>query len=519
MRVRLCAVAGVLAMLLPAGAARARNLFTLDSGPASAGHLAEDGAGTAYVAWVHHAAAGDSDYAMFCKIPNGGRCTSPVALPIPDASPGDPTKGVTGAFPILDGTTVFVVAPRYVQDDVILYESISGGPFTSTTFPSSTTPGAGPYSNKTDPSNVFLRGDTFVIAADNAGLGFSEFGAHQGNFTFTDPQGTVADSTMGLDSSGKPVIAYYNLASGAQDPILFYRFNDTMPPTGIPSAINESNWSANPVQAASGQEPRLAGGPSGLLMAANEYPSSASTVPTLLTVRKWGGTGFGAPLVLTNDKSTGLFDGGAAVQTPGGHVLVAWPTARAGDLEQVMRLYISTNGGASFGGHVDIAKVGDAYASGDNAQLAGNDNGQGWITFRDSRGLEVADFNPVPAYVPPPYKGPTKTGTAKAPGGIRVTLKVPAKCVAASQKFNPTAGLKVKHRRGRKVSIKKVVFSLDGHTIKTRRHKPFSATITIPAGASHSVHTIKATITFLIKRAHHKPRTLTRTVKVKVPIC
>jgi hypothetical protein len=174
----------------------------------------------------------------------------------------------------------------------------------------------------------------------------------------------------------------------------------------------EANW-IGPSGIANGDEPNLSGGASGLFLVSDDYATGASPEPTVLTVRKYGAGTFGAPITLGNDPTTLLFDGGAIAQSPSGKVAVAWPTTRASDGARVMRLYTSTNGGTTFAASLDIAHIGPAYGIGDNAQLAPADDGSGWLTFLDSGGLEVADFN-VPASVPTPPRPTSLTGQRAA---------------------------------------------------------------------------------------------------------
>jgi len=62
------------------------------------------------------------------------------------------------------------VAPRYVDNNVVLYTSVNGG----ASF------GAGQviegsYSSKTNPTDVFLLGSEFLIGGYNSGVGVSGF--------------------------------------------------------------------------------------------------------------------------------------------------------------------------------------------------------------------------------------------------------------------------------------------------------------------------------------------------------
>lgn len=527
-------VAAVAATVLLPTAARANNRFSLDATPASPGNVVQDASGTAYVGWAHSAGGENPDVAMFCKIPRGGTCASPISLPLPltyGESSLSGVDGVSGAFPV-SGTDgyVYVVVPRYVRNDVILYASNDGGQsFVHAVYPSSMTPGAGPYSNKTGPTNVLFSGGDFLIAGNNAGLGFSEVGSSTGNFSFASPgDGGVAGSTMGLDTAGNPVVAYWNLTSPPTS-LLFYRYD------GSGAKANEANW-IGPNAIAAGDEPRLAGGPSGLLLAADDY-SPAGPDPRVLTVRKYNGTNFDAPVSLGDDPTTQLFAAGTIGQSPSGRVAVAWPTSRAGDNARVMRLYVSTNGGASFGVAADVARIGDAYGLEDNAQIAAADDGQGWLTFRDAGGLEVADFSPVtpfvapgggggggggasPAPTPPAFSGANRTIATSIGGGASVTLKLPKTCLQPRQAFKAYVGTKVKHQLAHTVhaAVRKVTFSLDGVKLATVKHKPFRLVIATLAGAARSVHVVKARITVRVRKGSHV-KTVTKTLKGKIAIC
>jgi hypothetical protein len=494
------AIAATLGLAAPAAA---NDLFTLDAQATSAGHLAEDAAGTAYVTWTRRASPGLPDSPMFCKIPPGGQCTAPIALPIPAAV--DVTDGVAGVFPVFGpGSTVYVVAPRYVKDDIVIStnggQSFGAGVLT-----------AGGYSNKTEPTNVLLSGSLLMIGAFNPGLGFSTAGLAAGNFSFASPgSGGVATSSMGLDgAAANPVEAYWNLSDPYQ--MFFYRYK------GSGTITEEANWEG-PTAIGNGYETKLAGGASGLFLVSQDY--SGGAYPTALDVRRYQGTSFGAPLTLANDSSTDLFSGGAIAESPSGLVAVAWPGTRGGDQAHVMRLFVSSNGGAGFA-ETDVAHIGDAYAIGDNAQLAIGDNGAGWLTFRDAGGLRMADLNPIAPYVPPTFKGKEKT-IAKPVGDFELTLRLPKSCLQSRQPFYAGAGKRVRHKVAKalrsKLTLIKASFSFDGRKLKTLKKKPLKLLIEpgpLPAG---STHTVKVRVT-AIARKHGRKKKVVRTLKGQITIC
>jgi hypothetical protein len=506
----LIAVLAIAAMLGLAAPAAANDLFTLDPQATSAGHLAEDASGNAYVTWTRKASGGLPDSPMFCKIPPGGRCTAPIALPIPGAV--DASDGVAGVFPVLGpGSTVYVVAPRYVKNDVVIWTSTNSGQ----SFDAGTL-NAGGYSNKSEPTNVLLSGSTLLIGAFNPGLGFSTTPAAGGagaNFEFASPgSGGVATSSLGLDGSGNPVEAYWNLSDPYQ--MFFYRYK------GSGTITTEANWEG-PTAIGNGYETKLAGGASGLFLVSQDY--SGGAYPSALDVRRYQGTGFGAPLTLANNSSIDLFAGGAIAQSPSGLVGVAWPGTRGGGQARVMRLFLSSNGGASFT-ETDVAHIGDSYALGDNPQLALGNSGAGWLSFRDAGGLRMADLNPIAPYVPPklpPFKGKEKT-IAKPVGDFELTLRLPKSCLQSQQPFYAGAGKRVRHKVAKalrsKLTLVKASFSFDGRKLKTLKKKPLKLLIEpgpLPAG---STHTVKVRVTAIARKHGHKKKVV-RTLKGQITIC
>lgn len=447
--------------------AQANNLFTLDAAASSPGNVVEDAAGTAYVAWVHEGAGGAAS-ASYCKIPRGGSCAAPISL----AASGQ----VTGAFPVLGtGSTVYVVAPLYPEHGVVVWTSTDGGQ----SFGAGVVHENG-YSAKTDPTDVLLRGSTFYIGAHNAGLGFSTFGGTEGGFNFSEA-GAVAGSSFALDASGNPVEAYWADESGPRAAsIRFYRYN------GSGGLDTESNWTppkAKGTEVGPGYEPSLAGGASGLLLA---YQDASEEATAPLLVRKYNGTTFGAPVTLDSDPTYRYYENGTIAQSPSGEVAVAWPWSNS----SVIRLFISTDGGSTF---APASAIASTQGGGNDVRLALASDGQGWVTFVDDHGLELADLNPLTPQGQQPGPGgspagnPPSTGTAAKPTGTTtspkptatsithsvtvagnvVTLSTPSGCVRAGV-VRAVLSVRSAKRKGKLVvKIYKVVFSVDGKTSKT----------------------------------------------------
>ncbi len=506
------AVASLALAVYPA-ASGANDLFTLDAKPTSAGHVIVDGAGNAYVGWTTESSGINPEVPKFCKIPPGGTC-SPISLPIPSAT--TLSDSVSAAIPVFGpGNTVYVVGPRYAHDDVIFWTSGNNG----ASFDGGTERNF--YSSKTDPTDVFLSGSTFLIGAYNAGVGFSTAevaGLGGGSINFAEPGPSVGSSSMGLDSGGNPVIAYWNL-SDPPYPLRFYRYK------GPGSITSEASWEG-PKSIASGYQPSLAGGPGGLFMVSQDY--TGGQYPDAIDVRRFDGGTFGPPKTLAVDPTTNLFVGGSIAQSASGNrISVAWPGARGGDGAYVMRLFTSTDGGATYS-ESHIAHIGDAYAIGANAELATTDGGSGWIVFTDNTGLRIADLNPIagpapgPEPVPPIYKGKTKTIVKKA-GPFLITLRLPKSCLQSRQRFFIGVGKRKRRALTKKLGggtlrFTKVVFIYDGKKLKVKKRKPFRYLVDPGPLAPGSIHPVKAKVTAILTKGNREKK-IKRTLKGTVKAC
>ncbi len=416
------------ALALPA-AAQANNLFTLDSQAEVNGPIVTEASGTGYVAWDRQAASPSSEPdVLFCKIPRGGTCTAPILLPLPGGS----YQGIVQPFPVL-GThsgEVYVVGPRYAQNDTLIWTSTDGGEKFSA---AKVGPNPGGYPGKTsvgdvlldpdNPSSIPAGEDYFGIAANNPGLGYG-FTANQivsgsTSFTFEHPgAGGVASSTLGYvtgeitdsfthNKIHPEVEAYYNLSNPAE--VFFYRYYAK----GGNVDGEEKGWEG-PYKVTDGYEPRLAGGPDGLFLLSTDLAPGAPVEeqPSVIDVRKYNEATreFGAPTTIANiPTSVGtLFTSGDIYENPEtGTLYVAQPVLNGG--EYVMRLWESTDGGVTFHGERNIATIGGAYS--EIPRLAVAADGQGWLTFKDEGGLEVADLNALPGPAPTPTPTPTPSPT------------------------------------------------------------------------------------------------------------
>lgn len=514
-RLLLALAATALCLALFSSTAAAGNRFDLDPSATSAGNLAEDAAGNAYIGWM------DEGSPKFCKIPAGGTCTSPITLSYAGA------KAPTQIHPVLgSGNTVYLVGPSYDGSDVEVWTSTNGG--ASFGAPESS-PG---YPGKTEPNSVLLSGSDFLVGGSHPGVGFAEIpvsGAAGSAFEFTGASGAYSlQASLGLAAPGDPVEVWWEYAG--VEPIMFSRYK------GTGSLTSESDWTT-PTEAVKGEAPRLAGGAAGLFLLSNDF-SAGSSEADQVDVRKYSTAtfSFGSPLTLSSGPVYDARTGGAIGESPSGLVAVASPQSIGATRE--MQLYFSSNDGASFGAPVDIANIGPEYESGINAQLTVNNAGGGWLTFLDEGGLEVADLAPVPVpapvvgppapvgvgtpekTTPKPYSGATTTTTTPV-GGELLTLKVPKACLAAEQPFYVGVGKEKRHGIAKqlhtKITVSKINFSFDGLK-KTLTKKPFRWLIKPPALAPGHRYVVNARVSVGVQKGR-QTKTLVKTLKGQVSIC
>jgi hypothetical protein len=435
------------AVALPA-AAQANNLFSIDPDASTVGPIVTEVAGNGYLAWEHKP-AGSSEAAstIFCKIPLGDSCTDPLTLPLPGSTSSgeEPVQPyvVLGSQPNI----VYVVGPRYTPDDTLIWTSENDGTsFSAARTIDSYASGTGVGDVLLNPLHLASKGsptsDQFDIASFNPGIFFSEAGnlvTKPLSFAFASPGGFASESTLGFTKAGLPVEAYWTDLTPEE--VLYYR--NTKAP-----AYEEKNWTG-PTKVAEGYIPRLASGPDGLFMLSQDYlpGESQENAPAVLELRKYKeNTGtFEAPVQIARDSSSGLFDQGNLFENPEtGALYVVWPEI-SGEA-YVMKLWESTDGGQTFHGERNIAAIGFGYEGPPRLAVAGN--GQGWLTFKDEGGLEVADLNPLvfpttpitvtPTPTPTPTPAPTPlptttTTTQSGAGSSGASITVPQGTAVSDQ--------------------------------------------------------------------------------------
>jgi hypothetical protein len=175
-------LAAIAVTALSTASAYARNLYTLDRAADSNGPIVVDAAGHGYITWLRKASSSSApDSVMFCKIPANGRCTTPIRLPLPAAS-DDSEGGTSQPYVVLAAhSEVWVVAPRYVLDDIVYWVSTNGGrrfsPPVDVNAPNDYAGGTSVDGVLLEPNEPYI-GDTppvayFDIASTDPGVGYS----------------------------------------------------------------------------------------------------------------------------------------------------------------------------------------------------------------------------------------------------------------------------------------------------------------------------------------------------------
>jgi photosystem II stability/assembly factor-like uncharacterized protein len=138
------------------------------------------------------------------------------------------------------------------------------------------------------------------------------------------------------------------------------------------------------------------------------------------------------------------------------------------------------------------------------------------VTFRDRAGNSATASASIQISAAAPARAPaTVTHSVTVPGGT-IKLSSPKACVPAGTSFTATLSFKKSTKKGaKKVKVTKVVFSIDGKTVKTDKKAPFKQTLTVRSLLAGSKHKLKARAT--IKVRHGKSPT--KSVSASFGVC
>jgi hypothetical protein len=360
--------------------------WTLAPSADTGGAILVDASGQGYVAWDITGTGGAADQVYFCKLAKGQNCTKRIHLPLPSS---ESNYGISQPFPVfgVKAGEVEVVGPSYVYGNTVIWTSTNGG----TSFGAGYVTPAGTFSDSTsvgdvlrDPASTSTSGTYMDTAGWNPDLGYSFTSAKIVACTSCNQQLSDGGGTLGA-----------TLGDSGQAQVVVYWRDTAVPELGyFWSAQSAGTPWHGPYKLGNGIDARLADGPGGLYLLSQDYTSQSEKNPSRLDVRKWNATThtFGSATLVVNDSATSLSNsyGGLAEDPANGHLYVAWPGHVSAEGGFVMRLWESTNGGASFTGPKYPSLLGSAFSGPVRIAVRG---GFGFLTFLETGGLKLVPIS------------------------------------------------------------------------------------------------------------------------------
>lgn len=476
------AVIAALALAVPA-AATAAPALNLDPN----GHrprVAVSGAGNGFFTWT------SDDVFHYCRIPQGGAtCNATKTYSQPstiDTDGGYTLLGPAGVllldarccspyahkvlFTSEDGGSAFE-GPAAIGDMNQAGDNIAGG---AIWVPSGTA--------ERSSDSIFTISDVQTV-----GISFQATPTNAGSETRTvNLGGAVGASYQGSLAAQGPTTLVATMAT--LDKLYWRRWDGS-------GDVNEvSNWTPPVLLDATNVDSnaKLVSGPSGMWLTYN----TGALGKRAFVLRKFTGTGWGPKVKLSETDSP---DFGDLVEDSTGRLHFAWQDSRG----RLRYRYARSAANTQFSQAQVLSPANENHAF---LKLGVNSAGRGWITWDDIPGVRAAPIAPGE----PPYNGPTKK-TSKDVGPGSVFMKTPKNCVGPGQLFRVKAGKKGK------VTVEKVVVSVDGAKVGTDSKGPFK--IPVPTnGLAHGAHTVKAKVTAHFKK-DGKKRTKTKTLSTGFTIC
>ncbi len=450
--------------------------------------LTVDAAGTAWVAF-NQKIDGLSNKVVVCRVPRGATACAATASIMPGEEAFAPPRiFVTGPSQLsLITTRCCYAAANRTQ----LYTSTDAGATWT-----------GPVlAGSLDPSGDAILGPGNAISVVTATV----TGATNYQRVPLDgsPAPTVA-TKIGIDEyggtigyfSGRPVVAYYDFDSGAPYHLDFTAFN------GTGDVADPGAWSAQ-APIGPGSQPRLAGGPSGLVLLSRQNKLTDGAWET----RRFDGTAFSAPATIPG--STTSDSTGELTQDPSGRVLALWNDSAA------LKGSVSTGGGPFAAAQTFLSSEVGGFI-GLEAQAAAD--GKGFATWKANDDIRVYPLDLAGQGAL--YRGPVQQ-TQDTVGDTVLTLATPKACVSPSSRIVArlaVAKAKVKNRasgKGRlKVKVASVNFLVDGKLRVADKRAPFAATLIIGALKAGSTHQVRAKVFLKVKHGPARSRSIRSTFKI-----
>ena len=449
--------------------------------------LTIDAAGTAWVAWNQKVDA-LSNKVVVCRVPRGATaCAATTSL----------TPGETGYAP----PRIFVTGPNQLA--LITTRCCYTGPNRTQLYTSSD--GGATWSAPVLAGSLDASGDA-ILGPGNAISVVTDTVTGGTNYQRVPLDGSAAPTTptpIGTDEyggtigyfSGRPVVVYYGFQSGGPYHLDFAAYS------GTGDIATPATWSAQ-APIGPGSAPRLAGGPSGLVLLSKQNDDAGGGWET----RRFDGSAFGAPVALAGSKT--INSGGELTQDPSGRVLALWKDGTT------LKGSTSLGGGAFSSAKTYLS--GEAEYQGIEAQAAAD--GGGFAVWKSVDDIRVYPLDLAGQGTP--YSGPTRD-TKDTVGDTVLTLTTPKSCVAPGSRIVArlaVAKARVKNRStgtGRlKVKVSRVNFLVDGKLRVGDRRAPFAATLVIGALKAGSTHQVRAKIFLKVKHGPARSRSIRSTFKI-----
>jgi hypothetical protein len=278
---------------------------------------------------------------------------------------------------------------------------------------------------------------------------------------------------------------------------------------------NSASWSSAQPLSPTGDEPRMGGGPAGLVLLYDVGEAGAST----LEARKFDGTTFGAPVKVSETGEPIFFDLSAEPSTGEFH---AFWTANAASPNELR--WARSKDGITWSTPQTVVS-GDDADNAYNLQVSAAPDEQGFAVWdqNSSNGqIRVVPLKPGASVGGGGGGGTDGSATSPADsttvGGQELTLLTPAACVNPGVKIALRVTSKIKHLLSpkKRVKIVHVDFFFDK---KHKRDKKaaFKAFFKTKGLKAPSTHKLKAKV--LLKPVVGKGKKKTKTLKGKLKIC
>jgi|GEM_PF-3883075 len=472
--VRICAVLLVTAVAAFLAASPA-SAFVVGVG--SRPGLALDAAGTAYLAWI---GADSTPTLRFCRLPRGATvCEAGTAAVI--ATNPESTSG-SRPFVAVSGDRVVVVQYRYPFTG-----TFAAGIYRYTSMNRGVTFGAGEMIGSVNFEEATVGpSDTLSGVPVNGAMTFQNV-VLSGAAANPVPMALLStthqnQATVGLVDASTPLTVTTN-----SDDAEFRRY------VGSGSLNDIANWTA-PVGIGLASYPKLAGGPSGLVLVAGDAAGN-------LFARKWNGSGFGAPATIGPGRSAAMH----VFQDAGGRLHAVYQRDNANPLQLVHA--VSDDGMTWRSGTVALQDIGTGGGIADPRVATAADHvgvvvWHGGLGAGDIRVVAVGPDAPAAVVPPPPPPIAPKLLAKpkprfKATSGSATRVGRRFRISVRGQLVPPVGVAKITGCTGRiKLTVKRVGRTIATKTVSVKKTCRFAFVATVASSKVKRSRTLTIRIRF-----------------------